>query len=623
MVALVQENPQVQVKTPVDRIIEQIAEQSGQSLDAERLRIQLGRRIQYGELASGEQRDRLDEAEASSVLAAIKEPATPGVDAEDYEGGVANIRISVGDPDVGYETLFSQERDGVISTNHFQLEQQAQSESTTANLQVEDIDSRSYELAGDRLVETSVAEAAIQGAPAQPTVDPVESAGAAIKPDAVASEISPSTNELPGDDLVTGVVRDQEMVYLIPAMVDPLGAGAPSVSELGGYQIEVDGRNATVSTGGTVLLQVSDGKVSQSALPERDAKALQTLLQRSSAESWTVPVQTPDPNLMAKEPHPAIALAQQQIEALPEGRPKQFFQKLGEDLGAQVDRAAQSVRQGLESEQFKALQQKAVAAAQAAPEKSAEVIGRGLEQTGQWVASRPEAIQNAAAAIRAASEKSAKRVGGALEKAGQWLASRPETIREQRAAKTALALFAKGFNRTQESSYEHGGMKVAVAGGNELSLSDAKTGNALMRFKVESSPTPGQPKLTVTEKNISPEQYRALDAVAKSGETVRGSAEGEAQHAQKSERFAQFSKTIASAMGSADCETKHYRIEVGDDSLKISDSKSGREVYRQDGDQVESRLGQKDFERVDQALSKLEQSAVEATVLQPKQAVIG
>lgn len=593
MVAVVQENPQVQVKTNVERIIEQIAEQSGQTLDAEQLRIQIGRRIQYGELASGEQRNRLNDSETSSVLAAMKEPITQGVNAEDYEDSVPNIRISVGNPDIGYETLFSQERDGIISVNRTQPEQQANVESATTNPQVEGVDSESSELTGDRLIETSVAEAIPQDATAQPLSYPVEPA---VASSAVATEVGPSANNLTSDDLASRVVRDQEVAYSIPEMVDPLGTGTPSVSGLGDYRIKAEGSNATVLKGDKVLLQITDGKVSQSALPERDAQALQTLLQRSSvtAESWTVQVQIPDPNLMAKKPHPAVAVAQQQIEALPEGRAKQFFQKLGADLAVQT-----------------------------VPEKSAEVVARGLEQAGRWVATRPEAIKNAIAAIQAASERSAERVGGALEKAGQWLASRPEMIREQRAAKTALALFAKGFNRTQESSYEHGGMKVAVAGGNELSLSDAKTGDTLMRFRVESSPTPGQPKLTVTEKNISPEQYRALDTAAKSAEIVRGSAEGEAQHAQKSERFAQFSKAIASAMGSAECKTEHYHIEVGDDSLKISDSKSGREVYRQDGNQVESRLGQKDFERVDQALSKLEQPDVQKAVSQPNQTEIG
>ncbi|MGB3548462.1 MAG: hypothetical protein WBA17_15925, partial [Saprospiraceae bacterium] len=426
MVAVVQENPQVQVKTNVERIIEQIAEQSGQTLDAEQLRIQIGRRIQYGELASGEQRNRLNDSETSSVLAAMKEPITQGVNAEDYEDSVPNIRISVGNPDIGYETLFSQERDGIISVNRTQPEQQANVESATTNPQVEGVDSESSELTGDRLIETSVAEAIPQDATAQPLSYPVEPA---VASSAVATEVGPSANNLTSDDLASRVVRDQEVAYSIPEMVDPLGTGTPSVSGLGDYRIKAEGSNATVLKGDKVLLQITDGKVSQSALPERDAQALQTLLQRSSvtAESWTVQVQIPDPNLMAKKPHPAVAVAQQQIEALPEGRAKQFFQKLGADLAVQT-----------------------------VPEKSAEVVARGLEQAGRWVATRPEAIKNAIAAIQAASERSAERVGGALEKAGQWLASRPEMIREQRAAKTALALFAKGFNRTQESSYEHG-----------------------------------------------------------------------------------------------------------------------------------------------------------------------
>lgn len=628
MATVVQEKPQV--KPAIERIVEQIAEQSGQALDPERLRVKIGQRIPYGELASGKRRDQLTEAETDAILSAIKEPVKlpPGVSAEDYEGSRPGIEISVGNPSNGYEALFREERDGVISTNSFQLEQQSQVEVQEPlpqpELQTEAVGHEAYSLEGDRLVEAPVAADTPQEYLGQ---DRAAEASVMVEPaPAVVIEPEPA-DELIGDTLVAAAAQTEALPTLLQEIANPLNheVSEPIEAGLGAYTVKLDGSNATVSKGEEVLLEVTGGQVTQSSLSEKDTQALQTLLQRSSvsAESWTVPVQTPEPELMAEEPHPAIAVAQQQIAALPESRAKQFFQKLGADLGGQATRAVQSVRQGLESEQFKALQQKAVGAVQSAPEKSAEAIGRGLEQTGRWVATRPEAIQNAATAVREASAQSAERVGGALEKAGQWLSSRPETIREQRAAKTALALFAKGYNRTQEGSYEHGGMKVAAKDGDQLSLSDAKTGEPLMSFKVEPSPTPGQAKLTVTEKNISPEQYRALDAIAKAGESVRGSPEAEMQHAQKSEQFAQFSKAVASAMGSSDCKTQHYRIEVGDDSLKISDSKSGREVYRQEGSQIESRLEQKDFGRVAQALNSLAQPATQTPVSQPNQAEIG
>ena len=628
MATVVQEKPQV--KTAIERIVEQVSEQSGQALDPERLRVKIGQRIPYGELASGERRDQLTEAETDAILSAIKEPVKlpPGVSAEDYEGSRPSIEISAGDPSNGYKALFREERDLVISVNRFQLEQQSQTEVTASEpqleLQTEVAGHEAYSLEGDRLAKAPVAADTSQEYLGQARA---AEASAMVEP-APAVEIKPEpADELSGDTLVADAVQTEALPALLQEIANPLNReiSEPIEAGLGAYTIKLDGPNATVSKGKEVLLEATGGQVTQSSLSEKDTQALQTLLQRSSvsAESWTVPVQTPEPELMAKEPHPALAVAQQQIAALPESRAKQFFQKLGADLGAQATRVAQSVRQGLESEQFKALQQKAVGAVQSAPEKSAEAIGRGLEHTGRWVATRPEAIQNAAAAVREASAQSAEKVGGALEKAGQWLSSRPEAVREQRAAKTALALFAKGYSRTQESSYEHGGMKVALTGAEELSLSDAKTGDTLMRFKVEPSDTPGQAKLRVTEKNISSEQYRALDAIAKAGEPVRGSPEAEAQHVQKSERFAQFSKAVASAMGNVDCKTQHYRIEVGDASLKISDLKSGREVYRQDGGKVESRLEQKDFERVAQALNSLEQPAPQTTASQPNQAEVG
>lgn len=605
MVVAVPVREKVEAKTPVEMLIERITDSIGQ--EAADLRIQLGRRVVQGTLSSGEQRQELTEEQARIIAEALQNSAADGLDPTVYAKKVPDIQISVGS-----EVLFRQERYGNVSINNLQLEQQIPSVPSSLVHQVEQIDS----LNDNHLTEAVPIEATRQ-APVELSIEPP------VSESATAAAIAAA--ELKGDGLIQASVEANEIADSLSGLVNPLGDKKlqPSKTGLGAYTITVENSNATVSKGSEVLLQITDGNVIQSSLNRDDAKALQVLVQSSSEpQSWTVPVQAANPNLVDAEIPPAIKIAQEQVEALPEGRTKKFLRKIGADLATQAVNLVQSVRRGLESEEFNAVREKVSAAVQAAPEKSVEGLGRGLEILGRGIAAAPEEIQKAATVIRAASEYSAQQVGGGIEKSGQWLASRPEAIREQRAARTALSLFQQGFKRTQERSYEQGGFKVAFEGSQQFSLSNAETGKALMRFQLEESSL-GKSGVRVTEKDMSLEQYQALDAVEKKAEPVRGSAAAESHHVQKSEQVAQFCTAIAAAMESADCKTKYYRIQSQEDSLKISDLKSGREVYRQEGSQIESHLEKKDFDRFTQALQTLSPSVQQATVSQLHQAEIG
>lgn len=81
----------------------------------ESLRIYLGRRIVFGELASGEQRRELSEDRAEMILAAIAEPSASKISAALDKVPAIEIRQ-------GEKILFRQERDGGVSLNAFQHE---------------------------------------------------------------------------------------------------------------------------------------------------------------------------------------------------------------------------------------------------------------------------------------------------------------------------------------------------------------------------------------------------------------------------------------------------------------------------------------------------------------------
>lgn len=103
-----------------DLLVEAVSAETGQSPEA--LKIQFGRRIIYGQLASGEERKDLDADRASALMDAMQQPAAPGVSPSDYTRKLPAIQIPAGD-----EVLFRQERDGTISQNQINLQiEQAQ-----------------------------------------------------------------------------------------------------------------------------------------------------------------------------------------------------------------------------------------------------------------------------------------------------------------------------------------------------------------------------------------------------------------------------------------------------------------------------------------------------------------
>jgi hypothetical protein len=88
-----------------------------ESQPEEGLRVQMGRRVVYGQLADGTQRRELTANTLKVIVDAIQRPVSPGIDAEQYAGKVPNLEIR----DQG-QVLFREERDGTVTVNQIQLE---------------------------------------------------------------------------------------------------------------------------------------------------------------------------------------------------------------------------------------------------------------------------------------------------------------------------------------------------------------------------------------------------------------------------------------------------------------------------------------------------------------------
>ncbi len=108
-----------------DRLVKAISASTQQTDHP--LKIRFGRRIIYGQLASGEERFELNEDRLGVLVEALQKPATPDAPPSDHSRKPpTTIQITAGD-----EVLFRQERDGTISKNQINLQiEQAQSQAT-------------------------------------------------------------------------------------------------------------------------------------------------------------------------------------------------------------------------------------------------------------------------------------------------------------------------------------------------------------------------------------------------------------------------------------------------------------------------------------------------------------
>jgi hypothetical protein len=535
---------------------EAIAQQLGKAVEDSNLRIQQGQRIVYGRLASGEQRNELSDEQINAIASLIKQPQTEGIKATDYKGKVPSFQVQV-----DQQTVFRQERDGAISLKSLLSEN---------NLEPE--------------------------AP-----DPWETA--------ITTEAEPEP-ELPATTVETPTI-----VEALKSMLNPLDQPTtePITANLGGYDITQDDNQLAIAQAGVVLLTADDEHVqtenAQQELlqPLKKFATVHAIVQglvdgfdwvQQTSNTTDQQTDQPVPIPTAK---PVTALPQDiqpnttetiktLFDRLPTGSNQDFWRRVAGDLEQAVkfaqsidpasirknavntaQQVASTVRQFVESEDFQQTQRTVTTKVQDGLIWSAEKAGQGLEAAGQWA-----------------------------QKAGQWLAARPEVIREQRAAAIALSMFQKGFERTQEHSYEKQGLTVAFQGRNTFTLSNAG-GEMLLKFKAEQSLS-GEPKITIIEKGAFGRSHsQVLEEIRQDKGIVRGSTQAEEQHAQKSQQIGTLAKHLAEAIGTNIHEGKLYYIHIEPDSIKIFARDGRGEIFRQQGEEVFSRFNKQDFARFQQA----------------------
>jgi hypothetical protein len=286
------------------------------------LRIQLGQRVVYGQLADGTIRRELNPNSLKVILDAIQQPVTPGVDPDTYRGKVPAIEIR----DRG-TVLFREERDGAITVNQIQMQ---------------------------------IGEAAEQTQAATPSI---------------ANGRNGKIPETPSPN----VTVDPEAIAQIAArLINPLHEAKPiyDAVAVGDYRIKQSGHHLSVSRDDQVLLVVRDGAVTSNQLQDTDRAAfldLETRLSPAVAVEMAPPELARNVSANGSMP-PALTVLNREVERLDNSPTKPLLKATTEHWqGQTLDvRVTQWLSQHLEKRRNQKMARAAV-----------ELFQRGHKRTGE------------------------------------------------------------------------------------------------------------------------------------------------------------------------------------------------------------------------------------------------
>ncbi|MEO1396076.1 MAG: hypothetical protein AAFV90_24525 [Cyanobacteria bacterium J06634_5] len=257
---------------------------NGQSSDA--LRIKMGRRLVYGQLADGPFRHELDVNTLKVIAEALQQPVSSGFDPEKYARKIPAIEIFHGDV-----LLFREERDGTITANeiYFQVEQKDQ------------------QTQGDTL--ESSPESIVDVFPPK-------------DPNPVVSAALPANGET--------VDRGGQLLLIAQHLLNPLRQPTSIYDEVSihGYQIQKNGQDITVRQGERLVITAHSGELIDNHVTEQDWATLSAI---QVPERFPKPVLNDFPKPVVNEALPVQNLNGSQAEPAPSTEP--FLQEAvpGED----------------------------------------------------------------------------------------------------------------------------------------------------------------------------------------------------------------------------------------------------------------------------------------------------
>lgn len=246
----------------------------------EDLRIQMGRRVVYGQTVRGFRHELTPEL-LQTLAQAIRQPVSEEINPEAYKNRVPRIEIKLGE-----QVLFRQERDGVVTINELQQEQYAEKQVAQSD--------RDELLDGDRNISAEREELAFDSNLFHSVTDQngLESSLEEVDLDASSLDFEPSNNDISNEKQVTS---DRQ-----PNFSNNFDRFYQEIKQLFDeiYDVEVEASNQNEV--------------------EHDSSTIE-----------------------APEIPPAIRVATHEIDKAPESNAKQLFKTLVNDLGKEAQNLSQ------------------------------------------------------------------------------------------------------------------------------------------------------------------------------------------------------------------------------------------------------------------------------------------
>jgi hypothetical protein len=550
----------------------------------ETIRIQMGRRLVYGQMANGQFRNELDANTMRTIFDAIQRPVTEGVDPAKYRGKIPAIEIRDGDT-----ILFREERDGTVSVNaiQFQLEQRVTQTKTEAQTQA--------------LPEQSLD-------PAQETTQ--------IAPPQESSKVDPPTISTDQANTVA-----QTADYLL----NPLREEHPiyDAVSIRGYQIKREGNDITINRNNELILVTSNGKVAINNVTQQDWETFRDLQSRptvtqtnqrngkySLVEAGVLNGDSIQHDFLDAQQNKrngiwtnTVPLNQDSLTYTADVVDATEARKIqiqdtspGQDTGSLTVDVAEATQNGYTLPAIAVLERETAKLPDGATQQLLQTTTKDWKQQ----------IQGAQQGVR-------QGLG--------WLASRLEDWQHRQVARAALDLFNRGYERTGERSYQVGEYTVNFRGQNLYTLKDDK--GELMRFQAFKSPIPGVTRQSIQVLSVGDRlgdfQGKELQGMQQNKAfTPQGDLDVEATYNTKTNRVEQIVTHFLQAKVQAnvwDKEGGKFKLEIGEAGfLRITDKQEGHGVVfqRKEG-KVLSKLGARDFAHFDRLAAKMQQSEQQAS----------
>jgi hypothetical protein len=543
-----------QVAQRVPAILKLAANNSASNARGDSLRIKLGRRLVYGQLADGPFRHELDANSLKVIADALQRPVPPDIDPAKYVNKVPAIEIFQGDI-----LLFREERDGTVTTNEIQFQVEQENQTKQDNQEKRDSQAVQNQVAQDQVAQDQTTQRQTAPTPAPISVT------------ASVEQTNPELMSEKANNTFT-VNKADQILRTAEYLINPLRQqeGMYDAVSVHGYQIKQSEQHVTVSQGERLILVARGGEVMSDQVTDQDWAALTQI---------RVPERFPQPAL------DAVQLSQNNLGT----------EESPHATNGAVPKETQIIKPSAKVVEATTPQAAAFSVLEREMQKLPNGPTRELLQTtlqdwkqqaGQWLSTKLHESQN-------------------------WLKNQQVVLQNQRLASAVQQLFQRGYERTGEHSYQMRGCTITREGQSLYVLKDAA--GELMQFKTSKILGLGRrlEVMSVSDRLTQDQRHGLLSAQSDPTTMPQSSLDVEAAYARKTRQVEKTTRQFLKDFAYANVWSKEggqFKLEVGQgDLLRITDKQNGRGVVfqRQNGE-VSSKLNGQDFAHFERLAAKME-----------------